>query len=236
MKIATTLEEILKQRGEKNKSSGGADSYEDYKHKNGLSDIRGYADAVGALYAASKMNTSTYGANSRRLANKGLQSSGYAAYIDDLAEQGFGQGLDKIKDEYAKREADTARGYASYLDKYRDRQTRLERSVSSHLTNSGVVDMSTAVAYAMSAGLSKEAAERIAAEAYEIGRQKVFKSVLEQTVRLGLDAEGARQLAIKMGISESDAEAMADEVSDMLRYYGNISEEYLDFLEQRANG
>ena len=235
MKIATTLEEILKSRGQKNTGTDGADSYEEYKHRLGLGDTRGYADAVGALYAASKMNSSGYGTNSRNLANKGLQSSGYAAYIDRLATEGFDKGLDKIKGEYMKKETDAALGYASYLDKYRDTQTRLERSVSSHLTKSGVVDMSTAVAYALSAGLSKEAAERIAAEAYEIGKQKVFSSVLEQTARLGLDAEGARQLAIKMGVSESDAEAMADEVSEMLRYYGNISEDYLDFLEQRAN-
>jgi hypothetical protein len=87
----------------------------------------------------------------------------------------------------------------------------------------------------MSAGLSQEDAESIGKSAYEVTKQKVFNSILEQTVRLGLDSEGARQLAIKMGVSEGDAQGFADEISELLDYYGNISEEYLEFLKQRSN-
>ena len=64
---------------------------------------------------------------------------------------------------------------------------------------------------------------------------KVFNSILEQTVRLGLDSEGARQLAVKMGVSDEDAKSFAEEIQELLDYYGNISEEYLEFLEQRNN-
>ena len=89
MKIATTLEEILKNRVTVKSADNSPDSYEDYKRKNGLYDTRGYTDAVSALYAASKKNLSSYGANNRKISNKGLQNSGYASYIDELSKNNF---------------------------------------------------------------------------------------------------------------------------------------------------
>ena len=236
IKIATTLDEILKNRTNiSKKDNGAALSFDDYKRRNGLSDLGGYARAVNALYAASKQGLSSYGINNREISNKGLQNSGYAAYIDDLANAGFDAGLAKIKNSYAKAESDAALSYQGYLDKYRDKVTTLKKSVMSHLVNNGVVDLSTAIAYGMSAGLSQQDAESIGRSAYEVTKQNVFNTVLEQTVRLGLDKEGARMLAVKMGVSEADALSFAEEVEDMLRYYGNVSKEYLEYLEQRSN-
>ena len=152
-----------------------------------------------------------------------------------MANAGFDAGLAKIKNSYAKAESDAALSYQGYLDKYRDKVTTLKKSVMSHLVNNGVVDLSTAIAYGMSAGLSQQDAESIGRSAYEVTKQNVFNTVLEQTVRLGLDKEGARMLAVKMGVSEADALSFAEEVEDMLRYYGNVSKEYLEYLEQRSN-
>ena len=235
MKIANTLEDILKDRDSNKKTSRSPDTYEDYIRKSGLFETRGYADAVGALYAASKKNLSSYGINNREISNKGLQNSGYASYIDEMAKSGFASGLDKINDSYAKKEQNAKAGYLSYLEKYSDQTSRLKNSVLSHLVKNGVSDINTAIAYGVSAGLSSEDAATIGKSAYEVTRQKVFNSILEQTVRLGLDSEGARQLAVKMGVSDEDAKTFAEEIQELLDYYGNISEEYLEFLEQRSN-
>ena len=135
---------------------------------------------------------------------------------------------------YAADEAKNRASYVSYLDKYENKQNRLKKSVMSHLIDNEIVDLGTAVAYGMSAGLSKENAELIGQSVYEVTKQKVFNNVLEQSVRLGLDKEGARMLAIKMGVSSEDAESFADEVAELMKYYGNITEDYLDYLEQRS--
>ena len=105
----------------------------------------------------------------------------------------------------------------------------------SHLVNNGVVDLTTAIAYGISAGLSQEDAENVGRSAYGVAKQKVFNTILEDTVRLGLDKEGARLLAVKMGVSDEDARGFAEEISALLDYYGDISNDYLEFLEQRAN-
>ena len=235
MKIATTLDEILKNRGKATTDGASADTYDAYKHKSGSSYTRDYSDAVNALYASSKRDLSSYGTNSRNLSNKGLQNSGYAAYIDNMAEIKLDKGLDNLKDKYAKLETDTLASYRSYLDKYRDKTNSLKNSVMSHLIKNDVVDLSTAIAYGMSAGLSREDAQAVGKSVYEVTKERLFNTILEQTVSLGLDKEGARMLAIKMGVSEADAKSFSDEIGELLDYYGNISKEYLDFLEQRAN-
>ena len=234
MKIATTLEEILKGAKESAAKKNSADSYEEYLMKNGINNRAGYADAVNALYLNTKKGLSSYGINNRNINSKGLQNSGYAAYIDDLASSNFTRGLADIKESYVNKEGESLLGYAGYLDKYADTENRLKRSVMSHLIKNGITDLNTAIAYGISAGLSEDAANEIGRSAYEVTKQKAFNSVLEQTVRLGLDAEGAKMLAMKMGINETDALTFAKEIEELLDYYGNISEEYLEYLEQRT--
>jgi hypothetical protein len=104
----------------------------------------------------------------------------------------------------------------------------------SHLIDNDIVDINTAIAYGVTAGLSKEDATLVGQSAYEVTKQKVLNKILEQTVSLGLDTEGAKMLAIKMGVSESDAEEIAKEVGEMLDYYRNLSDDYLEFLENRS--
>ena len=233
MKIESTLEDILKSARPKIEVSS-PDSYESYKRKLGIDPKAGYAAAVGSLYAAMKKNLASYGTNSVKLDNKGLQNSGYADYVDSLANSSFNSGLSKIKADYSERESDARLGYAGYLDSYRDKQSTLKKSVMSQLVNNDVVDLDTAIEYGISAGLSREDAEAVGKSAYELTKQRVFNSVLSETVRLGLDKEGARKLAVKMGVSDADALSFANEIGEMLEYYGTISKEYLEFLEQRS--
>jgi hypothetical protein len=70
--------------------------------------------------------------------------------------------------------------------------------------------------------------------AYAVIKNKVTNEILKQAASLGLDETGAKTLAIKMGMTTSDAEAIAKEVADFMKYYRNISSDYLEFLENRS--
>lgn len=231
----SSLEDLVKKYLDKNPSPGTPDSYDVYKHRNSLSTAKSYSDAVNSLFASSKKSLSSYGTNNRDINNKGLQNSGYSSYIDDLSESRLASGLKVLKDSYAQSEANNRASYASYLEKYKDKQMQVKNDVMSHLINNDIVDLNTAIAYGMHAGLSKEEAEAIGQSAYDVTRQRVLNKIVEQTVSLGLDKDGARLLALKMGVSESDADEIAGEVSELLSYYRDISKDYLDFLEHRAN-
>lgn len=235
MTKVTNLEELVKKYLNSGKAIGTPDSYNLYKYKNGLSGAKSYSDAVGSLYASSERSLSSFGKNNREINNKGLQNSGYSEYIDDLAERSFKSGLESLRKSYEENEAKARSSYASYLEKYKDKTSSVKKSVMSHLISNDVVDLNTAIAYGISAGLSKEDAAMVGQSAYDVTKQKVFNKILEQTVSLGLDKEGARMLALKMGVSDKDADIFADEVSKLLKYYGNISEDYLEFLEQRSH-
>lgn len=235
MKKAVTLEELVKKYLDGVPTLGTPDTYDVYKHKNSLSGAKSYSEAAAKLYSSSKQGLSSYGANNRVINNKGLQNSGYAAYIDSLSKSSLASGLNTLGSNYSNSEAKARTSYQSYLDKYRDKLTKTKKSVMSHLIGNDVVDLNTAIAYGLSAGLSKDDATLVGQSAYEVTKQKVFNKILEQTVSLGLDKEGAKMLAIKMGVSEEDATSFADEIDELLKYYANISDEYLEFLENRAN-
>ena len=123
----------------------------------------------------------------------------------------------------------------SYLEKYHDKQSKIKDNVLSHLIDNDVVDINTAIAYGVNSGLSREDAEIVGKNAYEITKQKVLNNILTQTVSLGLDEDGAKMLALKMGLSDDDAAEIAKEVGELLKYYRNLSDDYLDFLENRSN-
>ena len=234
MKKASTLEELVEKYLGKTPLIGKADSYDLYKHKNGISSAKSYYDAITSLYANSKQGLSSFGDNNRKINNKGLQNSGYSAYIDSLIKNNFNTKANALKNSYADSEAKARGAYASYLESYADKQDRVKRSVMTHLTDNDVTDVTTAVAYGMSAGLSKEDAEAVGKSAYEVTRKKLFNQILEEAVSLGLDKDGAKLLALKFGITETDADGIAEEVDEMLKYYRSISKDYLDFLEERA--
>ena len=228
------LDEPEKEYRAKGKGLGLPDSYDLYKHKNGLDTSGGYAAAVNALYASSRKNTSSYGRNNRIINNKGLHNSGYADYIDDMSSNSFKYGAQNLKDSYALEEAKNRGSYASYLEKYEKAKQSIRDSVMSHLLNNDVIDLKTSVAYGVNAGLSFDDAKDIAQTVYGATRQKITNEILKQTVSLGLDKDGAKMLAIKMGLTTDDAEQVAKEVADLLKYYRSISSDYLDFLEGRS--
>ena len=230
----TLLDKLKEEYLANNPNLGMADSYDLYKHKNGINTAKSYSDAVSSLYASSRKNLSSYGQNNRILNNKGLQNSGYADYIDASADTSFDLGKNALKSSYAEKETQNLSSYASYLDSYKNKQQSLKSSVLSHLIDNEITDLATAVAYGINAGLSFDDAKSLGQSAYSVTKDKVTNEILKQSASLGLDREGAKMLAIKMGMTTSDAEAIANEVAELLQYYSSISEDYLEFLEQRS--
>ena len=230
-----TLEELVKKYLDGKPKLKAPVTYDLYKHQKNAKGATSYADSLGSLYASAKKNKADYGANSRIISNKGLQNSGYSAYIDSLSKEGFNSGLEKIKSDRAADEAKARASYADYLDAYANKLGRVKKSVLTHLVNGGVTDINTAIAYGMSVGLSKEDAELVGNSAYEVTKKKIFDKLLEQTVSLGLDKEGARLLAVNMGVSDDDAKAFADNIDELLKHYSSLSDDYLDYLEQRKD-
>ena len=74
MKKVKTLEELVKKYLDGKPTLGTPDTYDTYKHKNDLAGAKSYSDAAAKLYASSKRNSSSFGANNRKINNKGWNS------------------------------------------------------------------------------------------------------------------------------------------------------------------
>lgn len=231
----TTLEDFMKKYISNQKIKNGADSFDTYRHKNGLNYNRSYSRAVESLYADKKRNLATYGQNYRDISNKGLQNSGYAEYVSGKAGSDYTSEISKLGALRDQAESRALASYAGYLEKYSDKQKALKESVTSHLIKNDVVDLDAAVAYAIGQGLTEEDAIAVGQSVYSVTKQKVFNSILEQVATLGLDKNGAVMLAKKMGVTESDAEEFGSEIEEMLKHYKNVSSDYLEYLEQRSD-
>lgn len=230
----TLLDKLKEQYLSSNPNQGMPDSYDLYKHKNGLNTAQSYADAVSNLYALSKRSASSYGQNNRMLNSKGLTNSGYADYIDASADRSFTDGSNALENAYSKTEAENLGSYATYLEKYQQKQTSLKNNVLSHLIDNDITDLSTAIAYGINSGLSFDDAKSMGQSAFETIKKKVTNEILKQATSLGLDEAGAKTLAVKMGMTSGDAEDIAKEVAELMQYYSSISSDYLEFLTNRS--
>ena len=231
----TTLEEFMRKYINNQSLAGRADSFDTYKHKNGINYNRAFQRAAESLYSDKKRNLSSYGQNKLNISNKGLQNSGYARYVDDRADDLYNRDLSKLESARNEAQYKALGGYASYLEGYEKSKDALKNSVASHLISSGIANLDEAVSYAISRGLGKEDAIAIGHEAYSINKQRIFNDILSQVASLGLDRDGAVMLAEKMGLSTQDAHTFGDEIEEMLKHYGSISKDYLEYLEQQSN-
>lgn len=236
MSKTTTLEDFMKKYLGNQARASGADSYDLYRHKNGIDIASDYSDKADGIYSKYMKGLATYGANNRKIANKGLQNSGYASYISSRSLSNLGSSLDSLSSKKAKSEAAALGGYASYLDSYLRSERSTRSSVISYLVNNDVADRDSAIAYGISRGLSESAAREAAESAYSVTIQRIQNDVLEHAVSLGLDKEGAVLLAKKLGASDEDADRIGGEVEEMLKHYRNISDEYLEYLEEKSKG
>ena len=231
----SSIEDFLKKHMKNQSIKNGSDTYEEYKHKIGADYDREYGRAMNSLYVNALKNSPSYKENYAELENKGLHNSGYREYLAEKSADNFIKSAEAITSKKSKEASKTLSGYLEYLEDYANKQTKLKNSVSSHLIKSGIANLDTALSYAIAQGLTREDAEAVARDAYTINRQKVLNTILEQAAGLGLDRTGAVLLAKKMGVSDDDAETIGNEVEGMMKYYGNVSDGYLEYLEQKSN-
>ncbi len=212
----------------------GADSLEVFKHKSGADYRTSYSDTMRSLYAGLKRNLSSQSVNNTALANKGLQNSGFSAYMKSKLRSGYKSDAIKAEGQRGEDENALINNYRSYIEKHTEKQSGIRNQVAEHLVNTGILNKADAVSYAMGAGLSESDAISVAENVYSINRKKLLDDILKQTASLGLDREGAVMLAKKMGASDEDAEMIGDEVNELLEYYASISEDYLEYLEENS--
>lgn len=170
-------------------------------------------DALGdALKAADRQYAASqpgYGKSGDALAEAGLLDSGYAAYLAGIAYAARQSSRAQAQRDM-RREA--ASGYASYVNqKESERQSALTQ-VTNKLLQNGITDKNAAYTLALQYGLGRTDARRTAENIGNItgvGSAQLRRTVLDNIISLGMRAEYGKQYAMVCGLSEEEAERVA---------------------------
>ena len=114
-KQLSTLEDFLKKYLKNQSLKNGQDSYSEYKARTGSDHDRTYSRAMEALYANAAKNSTAYSNNYKVLENKGLQNSGYEAYLTSKAADDYTRKSNELTRARNNAESKTRYGYLEYL-------------------------------------------------------------------------------------------------------------------------
>ncbi len=211
-----------------------SDSFAEFREKNGFSDLGAFSRAIGAAYSDYKKGLSKYEENYSDIAKKGLQNSGYEAYVNRLARSSL---LGDVADINGKKESFLAKArskYSEYLEEYREKRTRLIEDIRTRLMRSDVLSLKDGISYGVAAGLTYEEASEVAYSTYMIKKQDAFSDLFKTAVSFGMDKEQSYKLAVEWGLNEEDARLIADEIDEYIGRMWDTSES-ISRLESEAD-
>ncbi len=210
-------------------------SLAEYTESLGKSPNDGYLAALTGALNRRRTSDTDYGETAERLRDSGLAGGGYEEFLTRRADEQLELDRDSALGAKLREEAEIDAGYAKYLKSFRDKEISRANRIRQQLLSNEVVNPDTSYAIAVNAGLSADDAAAVSAEVYSIMRDRIFTGCLERVATLELDAEGAREYAIRMGLTEADADALASEARDYLKYYKDYAGSYMDYLEDKSD-
>ena len=232
MSANPTLEDFIKNYIQSKAKSNTAESYEAWLSKNGIDSERIYADSIRDITGDYKRAKSEYGSLAESLGKLGLTASGYSDYLNGKAYSEMQRRKSGARDKYAENEAKNRQGYAKYLEERAESESSKYKSIIKSISDAGIMNYDDAYNYAVSAGLSGQAAEVAAQNASDIVRKKARENVLKTIISENFNTKQAREYALALGLSESEADELADYANKINRdsYY---SSDYLDYLKNK---
>ena len=169
-----------------------------------------YRDAVARAQNAYAAADPRHGANAERLGKIGLTSSGYAGYLKRAAEQKRDRAIGLAESGQEERLADQRSGYADYLDKYEQSQQKGLASIVGKIRSFGMTDYYDAYNLAVESGLNHETAVAAATSGIAAALEKVRTDAARYVYSHSLSGDDARAYAKTVGLSDVDADALAE--------------------------
>lgn len=192
------------------------------------------ADEQSAALTALGKRTSDYGSTAERLGSVGLGGSGYSDYLKEAA-RAESDALINEADEWEKgKKAYLKRSYLGYLERYQSKQQTLRTRVIGKLTAAKILDPDEIYSYAVSAGLSAEAAEGIYGSVYDSVARRLKSEILSKVYSEEIDPASAAYYAKSVGLQQKDVKAIAEAALRFQKDYAEFSESYYDYLESLA--
>ena len=233
----SSLEEFLDNYIARKTIKNEKKSYGDWIRARGVNSAKEYGDKLKSITESYISSASGTGSGSERISSLGLKGSGYERYLKSRAEETFADEKERALSDYAKSDAENRFGYESYLAKLTKDENKSFESVVKNIGASGIMNFEDAYRYAVSAGLSKEAAASAAKSGSEIAHKNLRDTVIKAIINKSLGGTQTKKFALGLGLSPEEAEELAEYARSVNYYfYGDSENDAEDYLEGIKDG
>ena len=229
----------LEKKYEKLLNKNEADSYLVYTAKKGERIGDKFYDTLAKADTNYRLSDSNYGAGANYLSDSGLNGSGYEDYLRGQNDKRF---VEKISggrlQEKIDKHTDTV-GYKNYLSNYESMQAKISESVIKEIGAESNFSIEAAYEKAVRAGIAKNLAY-ITAEAGVIrAKENTVQKAIQYAKINNLTANGAKDYALQLGLDESYANKVYNEIAALTEkeknFYANMtSKDYYDYIKSQA--
>jgi len=227
-----SLKDFVENYVKNKQKSDGKESYERWLRRNGIDSYGIYSDAIRDISTDYKRSVATYGSVAEKLGELGLSSAGYSDYIGAKAYSEMQRSKEEARGALAKNEAKNRTGYAEYLEsKEKEAKSDYTETVK-EITDANIMNYDEAYAYAVSKGLSTEAAALAAKAGGDAVHKKMRAAVLSVIVNQNYNRKQAAEYATALGLGEEEAAELA-KYADVINASGYYTKDYLEYLEEK---
>lgn len=231
---SASLKDFVAAYVENKKKSESEESYRKWLEANGV-DYEGiYAESIRDINSDYQRRKSEYGSNAESLADIGLNASGYSDYVNAAAYSEMQRRKTGAKEKLLENERQNRAGFGEYVRNLRDTEDKAYTAVVDKIKSEGITDFDSAYEYAVSAGLSDDAAKAAAESGTGLAKNALIKQVLSTIISKGFNSKQAKNYALASGLSQKDAD-MLSAYAKNINEYGYYSDGYLDYIKDKAN-
>lgn len=228
----------LEEKYEKELNKNNAASFYTYVSDKGIKATERLKDSLAKANTERALSKTDYGISAQRLSDLGLGASGYEDYVKSQADKAFakkeeGARLTKKINDYRNKQ-----GYRNYLSDYEALQSKISQSVIEKIGSGTNFDIENAFAEAVRAGVSRELAYITAESGVTKAKETVMQQAIQFSKKNGFSAKKAHEYALGLGLDESYAKRVYDEISTLTDaeksfYSGMSAEEYFDYIQSK---
>ncbi len=235
--MAKMLEDFIKDYLSDRSAALGAKGYAKWISEQASSPSIKRAEAVTKADTSYRTALAGYGKNAESLAGAGLARSGYAEYLNALAEDKKKSAVTGAALAEQKSVAKGLKEYEGYLDEVeKDRLEKYEKAVRS-IQSDKLAAYGAAYDRALSFGLDEESAKKAATEASTAVKSTLRQKLLTEIATKRMTSEATRAYALTLGLDEEIADELAEYAHKLNESVDSdgMTESYLNYLKELLN-
>lgn len=227
-----SLQNFIKNYLNSRLTSESEEDYSSWKRKNGINTTATLSKELTDADTEYQRSLAGYGRLGEQIGSLGLNKSGYAAFLNDVAGDTLKKRIISADKSYGDAELKGRKGYSEYIKATSEAKSKLIKEAKSHLADKGFTNYDDAYAAATEMGLSEKEADSLAKESTEKAVKNARLKVISAIVNKRYSGKQAKEYATALGLSVELADELAELAESTNREIDlGKAEGYLEYLK-----